>query len=137
MPLWWWWWFIQVLSDSLDLMNYSPPGSSVHGIFQAKILKWVAISSSRKSSWPRDQTHVSCIAGSLLHYRWILDQRSCQGILWYMLFMYKVVHNTENGLSLLLNIWMVQILVLWWKKNQMEEETVTLFSILVILLLIK
>ena len=41
-------------------MDYSPPGSSVHGIFQARVLEWVAISSSRESSWPRDQTRVSC-----------------------------------------------------------------------------
>ena len=34
----------------------SPPGSSVHGILQARILEWVAMSSSRGSSWPRDQT---------------------------------------------------------------------------------
>ena len=46
-----------------DPMDYSPPGSSTHGIFQARILKWVAISSSRGSSQPRDQTWVSCIAG--------------------------------------------------------------------------
>ena len=39
----------------------SPPGSSVHGISQASILEWVAISSSRGSSPPRDQTHISCI----------------------------------------------------------------------------
>ena len=38
----------------------SPPGSSVHGILQARILEWVAISSSRGSSQPRDQTRVSC-----------------------------------------------------------------------------
>ena len=36
-----------------DPMDCSPPGSSVHGIPQAKILEWVAISFSRKSSWPR------------------------------------------------------------------------------------
>ena len=47
-----------VVSDSL-----SPPGSSVHGILQAKILQWVAILFSRGSSQPRDQTQVSCIAG--------------------------------------------------------------------------
>ena len=41
----------------------SPPGSSVHGILQARILEWVAISFSRGSSWPRDQTQVSHIAG--------------------------------------------------------------------------
>ena len=39
------------------------PGFSVHGIFQAKILEWVAISFSRGSTWPRDWTQVSCIAG--------------------------------------------------------------------------
>ena len=41
----------------------SPPGSSVHGILQARILEWVAISFSRGSSPPRDRTQVSCIAG--------------------------------------------------------------------------
>ena len=44
-------------------MDCSPPGSSVLGIFQARILEWAAISFSRGSSWPRDQTQVSCIAG--------------------------------------------------------------------------
>ena len=39
------------------------PGSSVHGILQARILEWVAIPFSRRSSWPRDRTRVSCIAG--------------------------------------------------------------------------
>ena len=44
-----------------DPMNCSLPGSSVHGIFQAIVLEWIAISFSRGSSWPRDQTQVSCI----------------------------------------------------------------------------
>ena len=39
----------------------SPPGSSVHGISQARILEWGAISSSRESSRPRDQTRISCV----------------------------------------------------------------------------
>ena len=43
--------------------DYSPPGSSVHGILQAKILEKVAISFSRGSTPPRDQTQVSYIAG--------------------------------------------------------------------------
>ena len=46
-----------------DPMDCSPPGSSVHGILQARILEWVAISFSRRTSWPRDRTQVSCIAG--------------------------------------------------------------------------
>ena len=50
-----------VMSDSLWPPGGSPPGSSVHGIFQARIQQWVAIFSSRGSPWPRDRTHVSCI----------------------------------------------------------------------------
>ena len=46
-----------------DPMDYSLPVSSVHGIFQARVLEWVAISFSRRSSQPRDQTRVSHIAG--------------------------------------------------------------------------
>ena len=46
-----------------DPTDCSLPGFSVHGIFPARILDWVAISSSRGSSWPRHQTHISCIAG--------------------------------------------------------------------------
>ena len=44
-------------------MNSSQQGSSVHGIFQARILEWVAISFFRGSSQPRDRTQVSCIVG--------------------------------------------------------------------------
>jgi len=47
-------------------MDCSPPGSSVHGILQARILHWVAIPSSRGSSQLRNQTQVSLIAGNCL-----------------------------------------------------------------------
>ena len=46
-----------------DPLDCSPPGSSVHGILQARILEWVAISSSMGSSRPGDRTCVSCVAG--------------------------------------------------------------------------
>ena len=46
-----------------DPMDCGLPGSSVHGIFQARVLEWVAISFSRGSSWSRDQTQVSHIEG--------------------------------------------------------------------------
>ena len=46
-----------------DPVDCSLPGSSIHGILQARILEWVAISFSRGSSWLRDQIRVSCIAG--------------------------------------------------------------------------
>ena len=49
-----------------DPTDCSPPGSSIHGLFQARILEWVAISFSRGYSWPRDWTRVSCTAGRFL-----------------------------------------------------------------------
>ena len=49
-----------------DLMDYSPLGSSVHGIFKARILGWVVISSFSGASQPRDQTQVSCLADKFL-----------------------------------------------------------------------
>ena len=53
----------QLCPTLCDPMDCSLPGSSVHGILQARILEWFAISSSRGSSRPRDQTQVSHIAG--------------------------------------------------------------------------
>ena len=55
--------YIYISDIRWDPMDYILPGSSVHGILQAKILEWVAMRSSRGSSQPRDQTQVSHIAG--------------------------------------------------------------------------
>ena len=54
-----------------DPKNHNPPVSSVHGIFQARMLEWAAISFSRESSQPRDPTHISCI-GRQIFYQWPL-----------------------------------------------------------------
>ena len=51
-----------------DPVDCSLPDSSVHGILQARILEWVAISSSKGSSQPRDRTHVSCIGRHILYH---------------------------------------------------------------------
>ena len=63
-----WRWSCSVMSDSLrpHAMFCSPSSSLVHEIFQAWILEWVAISFSRGSSWPRDQTLVSRVVGRCL-----------------------------------------------------------------------
>ena len=65
--------FLRVCPKSLQLcpilcnpMDNSPPGSSVHGILQTRILEWVAMPSSRGSSQPRDQT---CISYVYLHWQ--------------------------------------------------------------------
>ena len=47
-------------------MDGSPPGSSVHGILQARILEWIAMPSSMGPFPPRDRTHVSCIGNRIL-----------------------------------------------------------------------
>ena len=75
---------LQLCPTLCDPVDCSPPGSSVHGIFPARLQEWVAISSSRESSQPRDQArfHVSC-TGKRILYQWAtlsmlyLVARSC------------------------------------------------------------
>ena len=55
----------QVLRDP---MVCNPPGSSIHGILQARILEWVSMPSSRRSSQPSDQTQVSLTASALFTF---------------------------------------------------------------------
>ena len=50
------------------ICDCSPTDSFVHGIFQARILEWVAISYSRQSSRPRDWTHILCIGKQILYH---------------------------------------------------------------------
>ena len=62
---------IQSCPTLCDPRDYSPPGSSVYGIFQARILEWVVISFSWGSSQHRDSTHVSyisCIGRRFLYH---------------------------------------------------------------------
>ena len=60
-----------------DPMDCSPPGSSVYGLLQARILERVVISFSRGSSQPRVQTHVSCIGRWVLHHWATLTCMKC------------------------------------------------------------
>ena len=97
-----WVWLVGKLCPiPCDPMDCSPPGSSVHGIFQARILEWVAISFSRGSSWPRDQTHwqvdslplshrgrvyytylTSCLSMDIYRLHWGILKRSFWG--WFV-----------------------------------------------------
>ena len=56
------------VSNSFDPRDYSPPGSSVHGISQARTLEWVATSFSSISSQPRNQSHISSIGRQILYH---------------------------------------------------------------------
>ena len=75
-------------------VDCSPPGSSVPGILQARILEWVAISFSRGSSQPRDQTQVSCIAGR--HFNLWATREAC-------LYIYR---HTEMQVHAWMYAWM-------------------------------
>ena len=64
-----WWWSLNHSCPALcDPMDYRLPGSSVHGIVQARILERTATSLSRETSQLRDQTQVSCIVGRFFTY---------------------------------------------------------------------
>ena len=69
-------------------MDCSPPGSSIHGIFQARILEWVTISFSRRSSQPRDWTWVSLIIGRMLYH---LNHQGSPKVY------YRVMANSHGG----------------------------------------
>ena len=74
---------------SCDPMNCSPPGSSVCGIFQARILEWVATLSSRGSSQSRDRTQVSCIAGGFFTTDATWEPREIKT---YLLYTHTPIH---------------------------------------------
>ena len=120
------------MSNSLRPHERSPPGSSVHGISQARVLEWVAISFSRGSSWPRDRTCASCISCT---GRWILYHLSHLGspcqvskkkfiIPTATIYGLGLKHITGRGLSLLL---LLEISNSWRAKRYL---TVTSYHIL-------
>ena len=89
-------------------MNCSLPGSSIHGIFQARVLEWGAIAFSRGSSWPRDRTQVSCIAGRCLVGKEVVE----------MEVMVKVV--VEEG-KVMVRLVVVELLRLVIEKVMVEK----------------
>ena len=80
-----------------DPMDCSPPGSSVHEIFQTRILEWVAISFSRGSSQPRDRTRVSCTAGRFFTY-WATVSP--------FYFLYWLINYPFSSVQLLSHVWL-------------------------------
>ena len=70
-------------------MDYSLPGSSVHGILQARILEWVAISFSRGSSRPRNRTWVCCIVGRFFTH-WAVREASFLSTAYHFFFFFQI-----------------------------------------------
>ena len=79
-----------------DPMKFSPPGSTVHGIFQARILEWVGISYSRGSSWSRDWTCFSFTGRQVLYHCATWEAKNCPVIL----KMYFYYWNAKSRLNL-------------------------------------
>ena len=80
-----------MLSRVCLFCDCSLPGSSVHGIFQPRMLEWVAISFSRGSSWPRDWTWVSCL-GRWILYHWVMREAP-----WVCIFSLSLVFLKSKG----------------------------------------
>ena len=74
-----------------NLVDCSTPGSSMHGISQARILEWVTISFSGGSSQPRSRSQVSCIAGRFFTV-WVTRDKNQRSI-----FLFLVWEDTEGG----------------------------------------
>ena len=90
---------LQTLCAPVDC---SPPGSSVHGILQTRVLEWITMPSSREASRPRDQTLLSYISwigqntgvGSLSLFQWIFStQGSNPGLLHCGWILYQLNHK--------------------------------------------
>ena len=87
-------------------MDYSPPGSSVHGIFQAAILEWSAISFSRGSSQPRDQAQVSRIVGRRFTVWATREVLSC-------IFLILVSRLFICNSNLFSRFWIIFTIIIW------------------------
>ena len=127
-----WKWNHSVVSNSLWPMDCSLPSSSVHGILQARILEWVAISFSRGCSQPRDQTWVSRIGGRCFNLWATREAHSHQGsllqriytectqlnrtdkndqIIPFFFFLSKNVHQNNHFLNLLSGLYKAVLLL--------------------------
>ena len=98
-----------------DPMDCSPPGSSVHGILQARTLEWVAIFFSRESSQARDRTRVSLISGRFFTV-WA-TRKPCWHALKYLLIHVFVLNKT------MLYSWFILALMEFYLKHWLISMT--------------
>ena len=103
-------------------MDCRPTGSSVHGILQAKILEWVAMPFSRGSSWPRDWTQVSCIAGRFFTIRATWEAQTVENQDWPLGLVHLVFFNLECFHRLSLSFISGQFLKSALPKEKRERE---------------
>ena len=100
-----------VMSSCLRPHGLWPPGSSMHGILQARVLAWVAIPFSRESFQPRDWTQVSCIKGRFFTSRMTREETNT---IWFQL--YDILEKTKRWRQL-----KGQLLAGVWKEERRDE----------------
>ena len=109
-----------------DPMDCSPPGIPVHGILQARMLEWVAISFSRGSSSPRDRTGICCIGRRILNPRATWEAWSCG---WVVIFFNATTREwgvrTNPATETIGNVLEAECfenLTYLWKKRQKHRD---------------
>ena len=143
-----------VMSKFCDPMDCGPPGSSVQGILQARILEWIAIPFSRGSSWPRDQTCVSWAPALqvdsyhwdtrrlkcrwLIHMKGMIDLENCDyktpkkipAKKWFMLcqYVFQILSKYKKCTFNMETTW-ATLLTKWSNCSIMNTEILTLCNI--------
>ena len=110
----------QLCPTLCDSVDYSPPGSSVHGILQARILEWVAISFSKGSSQPRDQTQVSRVAGRRFN---LWATREAQQIYTYSVLWTLIIKAQE----MMLKFWINPFLFFFFFDKSFSNQSFTTY----------
>ena len=117
-----------VVSDSLWPHG---PDRTVHGIFQARTLEWVAVSFSKGSSQPRDQTQVSRIAGGFLSSWATREAHGSKIISWidwlFLIFFWnclpRVVESFKNSKRRRISPWISWACRIWLSSNWLPVKT--------------
>ena len=109
-----------VVLDSLQPRGLSPPGFSVHGILQARILQWVATPFCTGSSQPRDRTEVSCLSG-----RFFTIWATREGSKKFTSYSVCLSGDTFTRIPFIIIFWKLKYK--WWNKLKMIQRNGTIF----------
>ena len=103
---------VQLFATPVDC---SPPGSSIHGSLQARILEGVAIPFSKGSSWPRNQTQVSCIVGRFFTFWATREDPSVEQFNVFLSFFYNKTEPKFEELTAEMSerLWTLVLLFCW------------------------
>ena len=95
-------WVTSAVSALCNPWDWSPPGSPVHGILQARVLEWVAMPSSRGSFQPRDWTHSSCCSCIMGIFFYCWTTREAPLFLYTLLYLFSSWHSLSPKIYLVI-----------------------------------